>query len=407
MPGPLRQNFSRSLPRASLLLLLLAAGCGRFVARPSKEFVYVSAEKTSLRDRLAAVSNKIAEVKNGERLLVVEHGRRFLRVTTPRGEIGWIEEHAVIDQKLYDQFMALSAQHAHDPVIVGAILRDDSYLHIAPGRHTDHFFLLPENAKVQLIQRASIPKPLPPQGTPIPLAAKPKIVRSNKPAKGRTKSAEPDFDIPEGPPMQDWWLARDAQGHTGWVWSHMIDTDIPAEIAGLAEGQRYVGAYVLRTVDDPGSSFPNGQAPEYVALMNAWTEGLPYDFDQLRVFTWNTRKHRYETAYRERNIAGYLPVTISSGVFDNQTEPVFSFKVATGAPPVIDPATGAATPAGTKTEIYRLEGALVRSGEPPPPKPAAAARAAAPARASGTARSRARAERRSRPRSRRRRKEVH
>ena len=47
-------------------------------------------------------------------------------------------------------------------------------------------------------------------------------------------------------------------------------------------------------------------------------EGLPYDFSQARVFTWNARKHRYETAYRERELAGVLPVTLGRQEFEKE-----------------------------------------------------------------------------------------
>ena len=36
--------------------------------------------------------------------------------------------------------------------------------------------------------------------------------------------------------------------------------------------------------------------------------GWPWDYNQIRVFTRNRAKHRYETAYRERDMEGYLPV---------------------------------------------------------------------------------------------------
>lgn len=368
---------------AWLFLLAALAGCGRFAPKPPPEYVYVSAKATFLRDRLAAVTNRVAQVQNGQRLVVLEHARHFAKVRTEKGEIGWIDERAVIDQQTYDKFAALVSAHAHDPVIAPGVLRDDSYLHVAPGRQTEHYYLLPENTKLQLLTRASVAKPGPPQAAPAPRpTAKSATAPAGKsPEKSSGKLKDIPAPAPPPPPLQDWWLVRDSAGHAGWVWSRMIDVDIPDAISGLAEGQRYVGAYVLRTVDDPDSSFPNGKAPEYLALMNSWKEGLPYDFDQVRVFTWNTRRHRYETAFRQRNLQGYLPATVGSQVFDKQTEPVFSFKVATGDDIAIDPQTRSAHPADLETQTYRMEGVLVKKVEPPsaapPPKPVATAAPAA------------------------------
>jgi len=367
--------------RTSCLLLLLAAlaGCGRFSPKPPPEYVYVSAKGTFIRDRLAAVSNRVAQVSNGQKLLVLGRARRFVKVKTDKGEIGWLDERAVIDQDSFGKFVTLAKQHEHDPVIVAAVLRDDAYLHIAPGRQTEHYYLLPENTKFQVLARASVPKPGPPQAAPVP---KPHI-KSTTEAAGKSLAKGADAAVPAPPPppvLQDWYLVRDSQGHAGWVWSHMLDVDIPNEISGLAEGQRYVGAYVLRTVDDPESSFPNGKAPEYLALMNSWKEGLPYDFDQVRVFTWNTRRHRYETAFRQKNLQGYLPITVGSQVFDKQSEPVFSYQVSTDDDVAIDPQTGAAHPAHLETLTYRMEGVIVKKVEPPSaaPTPAPAAANAAP-----------------------------
>jgi hypothetical protein len=374
-----RQSSPPLLRLLPILLLLVAmSGCNRLRPKPHVEYVYVIAKETFLRDRVAAVSNRVANVTNGQRLELVEKGRRFLKVKTDKGEVGWIEEHGVIDQDIYQQFADLTKQHANDPVIATATLRDDLYLHVRPGRQTDRFFLLPEGDKLQMLVRASVPKATPPQA-PQP-GHKPGVkADAAKAADGvakADKAASPPSPppAPEPPALEDWWLIRDTQGRVGWMLSRRLDVDVPDTIAGYAEGQRIVGAYQLTTVNDPESKFPNGQAPEYVTVLSPYKDGLPYDFDQVRIFTWNVRKHRYETAYRQRNLQGYLPVKVGPQTFDKiGTVPVFSFKTATDDTIAIDPATGAARPANLTTLTFRLEGVIVRKVEPPstapPPTP--------------------------------------
>lgn len=376
------RQSSPSLLRLLPILLLLVAmgGCNRLRPKPPVEYVYVIAKETFLRDRVAAVSNRVANVTNGQRLEVVDKGRRFLKVKTEKGEVGWIEEHGIIDQDTYQQFADLTKQHANDPVIATAVLRDDLYLHVKPGRQTDRFYLLPEGDKLQMLVRASVPKATPPQAAPAPKPVA-KTDASKPGDKTGTPAAKPPA-APEPPALEDWWLIRDSQGRVGWMLSRRLDVDVPDTIAGYAEGQRIVGAYQLTTVNDPESKFPNGVAPEYVTVMSPYKDGLPYDFDQVRIFTWNVRKHRYETAYRQRNLQGYLPVKVGTQTFDKiGTVPVFSLKTATDDTIAIDPATGAARPANLTTVTFRLEGVIVRkvepAGTPPPPLPPSAANAPA------------------------------
>jgi hypothetical protein len=345
---------------------LAVVGCGRFSPRPPKQYLYVSVKEMYLRDRLAAVSERVEKVANGERLEIVSQDRHFFRVKTPDGKLGWIDDRAVIDQKTYDQFAALAKQNATDPVVATGILNYESNMHLAPGRKEVHFYLLPTNATVELLRRASVPKQIPAEAVPVPLGTK-KSERAKKVEK-RDVNAPPY--VPPGPPMADWWLVRGPQGQIGWVLSRMMDVNIPKELAGLVGTQRYIAAYRLATVNDPDSKFPDGQVPEFVALTNAWKDGLPYDFDQVHVFTWDTKRHRYELAFRDRGVEGYLPVTMGSGVFDGKTEPTFSFRQATdNQDMVIDPVTGAARAAHTITVTYRLEGALVKRVGPPEEKP--------------------------------------
>ena len=348
----------------AITLVTLATGCSRLRPKPATNYVYVTVKQTYLRDRVAAVSNRTATVENGQPLEILEHGRRFYRVKTDKGEVGWIEEKAVATQDVYDQFSALKGSHGKDPAVASAVVRDEVNMHLKPGRDTEHFFRLEENDKVQMLRRATLPKPVP-GGAPAKPA--PKTVASNTTAAAALEPAAPV-------PMEDWWLVRDSKGRVGWLLSRMLDVDAPDSLTRYAEGQRFVGAYILQTVHDDGAPGEVKDVPEFVTVMSPYTAGLAYDFDQVRVFTWNPKMHRYETAFREKNIEGYLPISIRSGtdpygksVLAQTPEPTFTYTVlAADAPaPTADPATGEITHGKVIQKTYRLEGNLVRRVQPP------------------------------------------
>ncbi len=360
-------GLQRRISRFAVLAALSACvslgltGCSRLRPKPAAQYVYVTAKQTYLRDRVAAVSNRTATVDNGDKLEVLERGRRFVRVKTANGEQGWIEDKAVTTQEIFDQFEGLKQKHKDDPTVASAVVRDEVYLHAAPGRDTERFYRLAEGEKLKLLSRATLPKPLPPGVRAA--AAKPAVAPAAKGAKAPTP------DAPAPPVMEDWWLVRDSKGDTGWLLSRMMDVDAPDSITRYAEGQRIVGAYVLTTVNDPEAEQDDKNIPIYLTVMSPYKAGLNYDFDQVRVFTWNVKKHRYETGFRDRNIEGFLPVTIKmaadpygKSATATTPAPTFSYKVLSdeSGPVIPDPVTGAIVPGKTILKTYRLEGNLVR-----------------------------------------------
>jgi SH3-like domain-containing protein len=341
------------------------SGCSRLRPKPAAQYVYVTAKQTYLRDRVAAVSNRTATVSNGDRLEILEHGRRFVKVQTEKGEQGWIDEKVVATQDVFDQFESLKKENEADPAVASAVVRDEVYLHAKPGRDSERFYRLAEGEKLKLLRRATLPKPLPP-GMKAATAPPP---TAPAPSKGGKSIAAPVVDEAVAPVMEDWWLVRDSKGDTGWLYSRMMDVDAPDALTRYSEGQRIVGAYVLTTVNDPEAEQDDKNIPVYVTVLSPYKAGLTYDFDQVRVFTWNLKKHRYETGFREKNIEGYLPVTVTMAADPygksptaTAAAPTFSYRVLSDeAGPVIpDPVTGAVVPAKTVLKTYRLEGNLVR-----------------------------------------------
>jgi len=278
----------------------LLGGCNRGQTG-GKEMAYVSAPQAFLRDQVAAVYNKAGTVKNGEAVQVLGRDRRFARVRTSGGAEGWLEQRYLVSQETYDAFQKLAEQTRNDPVQATAIAHNQSNIHLEPGRDAEHLYQIDQGAKVSLLKRASSEKPLP----------------------GGQARAVKEGATPPPPPMEDWWLIRDDQGHVGWVLGRMLDVDVPIEIAQYSEGQRLVASFVLDHVRDDDK-----QVAQYLVLFTENKDGMTFDYNQVRVFTWNVRKHRYETAYRERNLNGILPVTVSHENFDKEGDlPVFVVRV--------------------------------------------------------------------------------
>jgi hypothetical protein len=287
-----------------LSLVLGTSACNRKGHRVL-EVNYVSAPQASLRDQVSTIYNRVGTVKNGDRVDVLDHEKRFARVRTATGLEGWIEERYLVNQRTYDQIQKLTQENLADPVQAPATLRNDTNLHVTPGRETEHLYQLSAGAKVSVLKRATAEK-------------QPGMVVA--PTKPGSKAS--------GPVLEDWWLVRDGQNRVGWVLARMVDEDVPLDIGQYAEGQRFLAFFVLDQVHDEGKEGADKNAPQYLCALTEPHDGEPYDYDQIRVFTWNVKKHRYETAYREHGLNGVLPVTVSSESFDKEgTLPVFILRV--------------------------------------------------------------------------------
>jgi uncharacterized protein YgiM (DUF1202 family) len=308
--------------------------------------MYVSAPQANLRDHVSTIYNRVGSVKNGDRLLVLERQKHFVRVRTGQNVEGWIELRALVPSETYDQFQQLSNDNRAVPVQGHGVTRVELNMHVSPGRETDTLYLLAENSKVEMLKRATTGRATPEaiaavkaaelakatgeQARPAPKKTSTHASQAAPKEKSKTKEAvtQPatppvSTEEPKPKPMDDWWLVRDQQGRTGWVLAHMVDLDIPLDVLQYAEGQRIQAAFVLNTVQDENK----GATAQYLVLLNENRDGIPYDFNQVRVFTWNLKKHRYETGYREHFIVGYFPAMVSTGDFGKEgTMPVFTIR---------------------------------------------------------------------------------
>jgi SH3-like domain-containing protein len=338
----------RNLPQLcaviTLALVLCTTACKNHGGR-SHEAAYVSAPQTFLRDRVATVYNKVATVKNGDRLDVLERttNRRFVHVRTANGADGWVEQRSLVGEDVYQVFQKLSRDNASSTVQAQSTTHAETNLHVAPGRDTDHLYQLPQGGKLAVLKRSfaakalpgAAPKPKPPTASPVKEAEKDKEVDPPEGTAPEAATPAESDSAKSGPKpiLEDWLLVRDAQGRVGWVLARLVDFDIPLEIAQYAEGQRMAAFFVLTEVPDNGPKNkddpqPPKNVPEYLVLFTEPKDGQPFDFNQIRVFTWNPRHHRYETAYREHKLNGVLPASVGREDFGKEgTLPAFTLHV--------------------------------------------------------------------------------
>ncbi|MGB7554236.1 MAG: SH3 domain-containing protein [Candidatus Korobacteraceae bacterium] len=358
----LPSHYTRiSLFALALVLVVLSSACKRG-ALAKHEYMYVSAQETSLRDRVATMYNKIGTVHSGDRVEVLEKQRRFLRVRTDSGQEGWIEERSLVPQDIYDAFQKLASDNASQEVQAHGTARSELNMHVTPSREGEHLYQLKDGEKVDILKRATAEKN-PPKAAAVSATPTPKSSATTQPqsktapvpvkpptsAKGAPPGPSSKPPEPPKPVMEDWYLVRNSAGHVGWVLLRMIDLDIPLDVAQYAEGQRIMGYFVLNTVHEEDKDTKEvKQVPQYLVLLNEPKDGLPWDFNQIRIFTRNRAKHRYETAYRERNLEGYFPVKTSHQDFGKEGDlPTFTIRKKNDDGQMVD-------------VTYKLNGPIVR-----------------------------------------------
>jgi SH3-like domain-containing protein len=345
--------FRATILSFALLMLIVSTACGRGGRMIGHEYAYVSAPQVNLRDRLSAVYTKVGVVKNGDRVQVLEKSKRFYRVRTEGGAEGWLETRYLAGQDVYDGFQKLMQENESTPAQAHGAARLDLNIHLTPSRDGEHLYQMKEGEKVEVLKRAVSEKsqaanPVKASPKAAQKSAKPQPQVQVKDTVTKALTAKPEAaEVPKV--YEDWRLVRDSQKRVGWVLARMIDIDVPMDIAQYAEGQRIVANFVLNTVNDTDPD--TGQAksvPQYLVLTTEPKDGQPFDFNHIRVFSWNQKRHRYETAYRERDLFGVFPVTVGHEVFGKEGDlPTFTLHVKTADGNTIE-------------KKYKMNGPIVR-----------------------------------------------
>ncbi len=311
---------------------------------PSTSSVFAGPMDLPLHEDTKPKSKIVVRVHHGDRLAVVQQRRRLYKLRTTKGVEGWTDERNLMSVEQMDALAALEKRAQQLPAQGTATSFEPLNVHTEPQRFSPSFVQIREGEKFDVIahqtssraepahrilvkpepkpasgnkkradrsKRLSLPPPPPApklpddwlelseERNPPPPPPKPEP----EPAHGKKHHKQPE---PEVAPMDDWTLVRTSKGAAGWVLTSRIYLSIPDEVAQYAEGHRITTYFSLGKIHDEELN-----TDKDIWLWTTVHSGQhPFDFDSFRVFTWNPKKHRYETAYIQRTVEGYLPVIV-------------------------------------------------------------------------------------------------
>ncbi len=325
----------RSLCTTAICALLIS--CGTQQDRtPAIGQAFVGPTTLALRQELSSKAAVSATVHHGEPLEILEFKRRFIKVRTAGGIVGWTDVHQLLTPDQMADLRHIAERAAAYPSQGVGTTFEALNVHTEPNRTSPSFLQILEGGKIDVIghkvtprtqvatpMSAPAPRPKPQRKRkekasskipPPPMPPTPKPPQdwlemsrtSKKMADPNEESAKSKGLPPQPVHLDDWSLIRTKDGRVGWILSRMVNMAIPDDVAQYAEGHRITSYFSLGDVQDEDQLKHNwlwttiGKGPQN------------YEFDSFRFFIWSKRHHRYETAYIQRNVTGHYPVIVNN-----------------------------------------------------------------------------------------------
>lgn len=252
-----------------VLASLLLTSCAP-EPEPVVDQATVVARNASLRLKNSSTSRTVRVLDTGDKVDVLERQENWYRVRYGHDVVGWMEESTVVTNETKERIKKIVAESQNLEPQNTAVLRQEANLRLEPGRTTAIIRRLETGTRVEVLERVTKPRP----------------------------NSETSLDA--------WIKVRPAPTEVGWVLSGSLEYDIPPEIAQYSEGYSYAAVKTINRVQDPIA----GQISWYVIGERKPGFDANVDFEGIRVFTWNLRKHRYETAFRTSGMRGIYPLEI-------------------------------------------------------------------------------------------------
>jgi SH3-like domain-containing protein len=230
----------------------------------------VVAKNASLRLKNSSTSRTIKLLDTGDRVDVLERQDNWYRVRYGSDVEGWMEESTVVTNQTRGRIKKIVAESQNLEPQNTAVTKQDANLRLEPGRNTSIIRRLDSGTRVEVLDRVTKPRP----------------------------GSDTFYDM--------WLKVRPTPTEVGWVLAGAVDFDIPTEVAQYSEDYIYAAVKTINRVQDPLA----GEITWYVIGERKPSTEPNIDFQGVRVFTWNLKKHRYETAFRTKGMRAVYPLEV-------------------------------------------------------------------------------------------------
>jgi hypothetical protein len=252
-----------------LLFVTLLASCAP-KPEPVLDQATVVAKNSSLRLKNSSTSRTLRVLDTGDKVDVLERQENWYRVRYGTDVQGWMEESTVVTNDLKGRIQQLVAASQNQEPQNTAVVKRAANMRLEPGRSTPIIHKYESGTKVEVLDRVTLPRP----GT------------------------ESSHDV--------WMKVRPTPTEVGWILSGGLEFDIPTDITQYSEEYTYAAVKIINRVQDPIA----GQVNWYVVGERRPAHDPNVDFEGIRIFTWNMKKHRYETAFRLKGLRGVYPLEV-------------------------------------------------------------------------------------------------
>lgn len=312
-----------------ILLALFVQACSKEPPKPRIRVIgegFIGEHSITLREEISPRSPAAATLHFGDAVEIVERRRSFLRVRSKDGQMGWLNARYLISREQLEQIESLAKQHRDTPRLGEAKVYDTLNVHNLPNRQSPSFAQISPGQLVDVLEYRLAPREAYRAPNLIEDPRKKRPVRKRERAPQTDKLPPPPSPAPPPPPedwlelsktelrepeepkppvrMDDWTLVRLDDGKVGWALSSMLVMAIPDEVAQYSEGHRIMGYWPVGEVRDGETTHKH-----WLWITRA-DRNSPYIFDGFRVFMYSVKRRRYEQAYREKKVRGFLPVEV-------------------------------------------------------------------------------------------------